>query len=264
MRTISMLLLLTAINANAQLIDTILNVSSYKLHFRILKGYNSPILFESGGGLDATQWDSIATVIHHRSHATVITYDRAGFGRSSLDTLNYSILQEIKGLESALQRLGYSDDNLLLVGHSLGGFYNRLYAARHPKQVKGILLLDPRIPSYTDMRFARRYFQGLNRKDFESEYMSLYYVLAKMEHNSNYVRQVPLPTTIPVLNIMAETGPFLEAKENERFKADQRDLVKASRNRSLIFAKGSTHNIPHDKPKLVIEQVIHFYKKCLL
>lgn len=257
-------MLLVASNADAQLLDTTLTAGPYKLHFRVLKGKNPPILFESGGGFDTSQWNSIATVVHYNLQATVITYDRAGFGKSSFDTVNYNILQEIKSLEAALQKLGYSDSNLLLVGHSLGGFYNRVYAARHPKQVKGIIFIDPRIPSYADMRFARKYFQSLNREDFETEYVSLYYVLAKMEGNSNYVRQISLPSAIPILDIMAENGPFLEAAENKRFKTDQHNLVKAYRNRSLLFAKGSTHNIPHDKPDLVIEQIISFYAKYLL
>ncbi|GAB3907748.1 alpha/beta fold hydrolase [Larkinella knui] len=254
---------LVTVNADAQLLDTIVDTDAYKLHFRILKGKNPPILFESGGGQDASQWDSIATAVHHRLQATVITYDRAGFGQSSFDTAGYTILQEIKSLEAALQQFGYRDNNLLLVGHSLGGFYNRVYAARNPNQVKGIILVDPRIPSYADMRFARAYFQRLNRKEYEADYLSLYYLLARMERTSDYVRQVPLPSTIPLLDMMAEKGPFLDAKENERFKDDQRNLVKGHPNRSLIYVKGASHNIPHDKPGLMIEQIVNFYKKHL-
>lgn len=117
MKCFIVLLSLLAANANAQLLDTIVNVSPYQLHFKILKGKNSPILFESGGGQDASQWDSIARVTHQQLQATVITYDRAGSGKSSFDTVNYTILQEIKSLESALQQLGYSHANLLLIGH---------------------------------------------------------------------------------------------------------------------------------------------------
>ncbi|GGH48229.1 alpha/beta hydrolase [Dyadobacter endophyticus] len=225
----------------------------------MIKGERTPILFESGGGQDASQWDSIATIVHQRLKATVITYDRAGFGQSSLDTLGYTILREIKSLESALQKFGFINEKLLLVGHSLGGFYNRVYAARHSDQVKGIILVDPRIPSYGDMQFAKRYFQSMNRKDYESEYMSLYYLLARMESTSDYVRQVPLPTNIPLLDIMAENGPFEESFENERFKEDQRNLVKGYPNRRLIVAKGSSHNIPLDKPAMMIEQIVDFY-----
>jgi len=262
-QTLLAFLSLVAINAKAQLLDTISKASPYKLHLRILQGRNPPILFESGGGQDASQWDSIATIVHQQLQATVITYDRAGFGQSSFDTVNYTILQEIKSLEAALQQFGFDNTNMLLVGQSLGAFYNRVYAARHPAQVKGMILLDPRIPSYADMRLAKAYFQRLHRKDYEANYLSFYHLLARMERTSNYVRQVPLPSSIPLLDIMAEHGPFAEARENERFKADQRNLVKGHRNRRLLFAKGSSHNIPHDKPALVIEQIVHFYKKYL-
>ena len=262
-QVLPLLLLLVSASANAQVLDTIVRVAPYQLHFKILQGKNPPILFESGGGMDSSQWDSIATNVNQQLQATVITYDRAGFGKSSFDTTGYTILQEIQSLEAALQLFGYSKANLLLVGHSLGGFYNRVYAARHPNQVKGIILLDPRIPSYADMRFARRYYQTLNRKDFEADYLSLYYLLARMERTSNYVRQVPLPPAIPVLDLMAEYGPYPEASENERSKQDQRSLVKAYPNRRLLLVEGSSHNIPLDKPALVIEQVVHFYKKYL-
>ncbi|MDQ6479438.1 alpha/beta hydrolase [Dyadobacter sp. LHD-138] len=260
-RAIFIILSLIAVNAEAQLIDTLIDVSPYTLHFRILKGKNLPILFESGGGMDASQWDSIATVLHHRLQATVITYDRAGFGKSTLDTANYTILQEIKSLEVALGNFGYGNADFLVVGHSLGGFYNRVFAGRHPEQVKGIVLLDPRIPSYEDMSFARNYFKSLDRKDYEPDDISLYHLLANMERNSNYVRQVPLPSEIPILNIMAEKGPFTEVQENERFQADQRSFVKAAKNRKLVLAKGSSHNIPYDKPGLVIELITNFYQK---
>lgn len=255
--------LLVAHNATAQLLYTLIDVGPYKLHFKILRGKNSPILFESGGGLDASQWDSIAPVVHQQLQATVIMYDRAGFGKSSLDTANYNILQEIKSLEAALEKFGYSKGNFLLVGHSLGGFYNRVFAARHTKQVKGIIFLDPRIPSQEDMKFARNYFQTLSRKDFEPEYLSLYYLLANMERTSEYVGQISLAPSIPILDIMAETGPFKEEKENQRFKTDQRNLVNGYKNRKLLLAKGSSHNIPYDKPTLVIEQIIDFYRRHL-
>lgn len=258
-----LLLLLVSVDVKAQALDTSVRVAPYQFHFKILQGQNPPILFESGGGMDSSQWDSIATSVHQQLQATVITYDRAGFGKSSFDTTGYTILREIQSLEAALQLFGYSKANLLLVGHSLGGFYNQVYAARHPSQVKGIILLDPRIPSYADMRFARRYFQTLTSKDFEADYLSLYYLLARMERTSNYVRQLPLPPGIPLLDLMAEYGPYSEASENERFKQDQRSLVKAYPNRRLLLVKGSSHNIPHDKPRLVIKQIVSFYRMHL-
>ncbi|MBN7811441.1 alpha/beta hydrolase [Algoriphagus sp. H41] len=250
------------IQAKAQAVDTLIDVGGYKLHFNILKGNGTAILFESGGGLDASQWDFIAETLHHRLEATVITYDRAGFGESTLDTLNYSILEEIEGLEVGLTTLGYGDSEYFLVGHSLGAFYNWLLAARNPDQVKAIVFFDPRIPSSEDERFARDYFQTLDRKDFEEGgYLSLYHLLGKIEANSNCIGKYSLPQDVPILNVMAETGPFDSAKENLRFQAAQLEFVKAGENRRLVLAKGSSHNIPLDDRCLVIEHIEAFYKE---
>jgi len=255
--------LLTCHQLKAQTIDTLVSVQSYKLHFLITKGRGIPIIFESGGALNADQWNYIAKKIHETLKVPIITYDRQGFGKSGLDTANYTLLNEIIGLETALKSLGYASSDMVLVAHSLGAFYCRLYAARHPKQVKGIVMLDPRIPSYADMAFARDVFNGLDRKKFKYEELSLYYVLAKMGSNSNYLRRIPLPANIPVLDMMAEVGPFTLKKDNDRFKSDQIRFVKGHNNRTLVVAKGSSHNIPQDKPELVITQIIQFYKRVI-
>lgn len=184
------LLLLLSVNTDAQLLDTLLDTKPYRLHFRVRKGRNPPILFEAGGGQDASQWDSIAAIIHQRLEATVITYDRAGFGQSNFDTTDYTIQREIQCLEIALQQLGYQHTRLILVGHSLGAFYNWVYTARHPRQIWGLMWLDPRLPSRVDQRFARAYFQRLNRVDYEPDYLSLYYLLARMARTSAYVGQL--------------------------------------------------------------------------
>lgn len=64
----------------AQTIDTVIGVGGYQLHFKIIKGKGTPILFEAGGGEDATTWNKIIQPIADRTAATLITYDRAGFG----------------------------------------------------------------------------------------------------------------------------------------------------------------------------------------
>ena len=247
--------LVSLVSAYAQ-VDTLVDVGSYKLHFRILKGETNPILFESGGGLDARQWDSISTVLHGKLNATIITYDRQGFGQSGLDTSKFSILDEIKGLELGLERLGYANKSKLLVCHSLGAFYSRLYAFRNPQLVKGIIMLDPGIPSYADMKFARSVSSKLVKGNFSKKDLGLYYVLAEMERNSDFVRKKSIPSNIPIVNIMAEQGPFNSAVENEKFKLAQKDFLNKRVNARLVYAKGSSHNIPQDQPDIVISEIV--------
>jgi len=247
----------------AQIIDTLIDVGTHKMHFKIIKGDSTHILFESGGGLTLAQWDSIITPVHDLTAATIITYDRQGFGASSLDTAKYTILNEIKGLETGLRKLGYGSKPMLLVGHSFGAFYNRVYASRNVAQIKGIVMLDPRIPSFADMAFARSVYYSLDSVTLKKESLALYFVLANMERNSDFVRRVPIKPGLPILNVMAETGPFDSTTDNERFQSAQRLFVKEGSNRVLLLAKGSTHNIPLDQPQLVIDQIVLFYKKHL-
>jgi pimeloyl-ACP methyl ester carboxylesterase len=255
------ILLLYPQPARAQITDTLIDIGPCQLHFKIIKGMGAPVLFESGGAMDANQWDSIATDFHHTTGATTITYDRQGFGKSGLDTLHYSILNELKGLETGLQQLGYAHKKLILVCHSLGNFYARLYASKHPDLVKGIVMLDPRIPSPADAQHAHHIFANLDQDKLKQQSLTLYYLLRDMEANSNYVSRTILSPNLPIIDIMAEEGPFTSAADNQQFKTDQKNFIKQFSNGKLVFANGSTHNIARDKPGLVTQCLIPFYKK---
>ena len=107
-------------SVQAQTIDTLIDVGGYQLHFKIIKGKGIPILFEAGGGEDARTWKKIIQPIADRIATTLITYNRAGFGKSTFDTTRHGIQNGMIGLETGLRKLGY-DGNILLVAHSQGG-----------------------------------------------------------------------------------------------------------------------------------------------
>jgi pimeloyl-ACP methyl ester carboxylesterase len=112
-----------------------LDIGDYRLHFRVWSGVEPSVLFESGGGGDSTQWDTMATQVIERTGAGVITYDRAGFGQSDLPPTPYDIEAEVDALWSGLQRLA-PNHSFVLVAHSYGAFLTALFAAKHPQVVK--------------------------------------------------------------------------------------------------------------------------------
>lgn len=75
-------------------------------------------------------------------HTTVVAYDRAGYGFSDPGDRPLSAAAVADDLHDALQRRGLSGP-YLLVGHSLGGGYVRVFTARYPDEVAGLVLLDP-------------------------------------------------------------------------------------------------------------------------
>ncbi|PIB28028.1 hypothetical protein [Maribacter sp. 4G9] len=56
--------------------DTLVDIGGYNLHFIIVKGDGIPILFEAGGGNDASVWNGILDKIHEVTGTTLITYCR--------------------------------------------------------------------------------------------------------------------------------------------------------------------------------------------
>ena len=72
----------------------------------------------------------------------VCAVDRAGYGFSDPGPLPRDVLAEAKDLHDAVAAAGISKP-LLLVAHSWGGAIDLEYAYLHPKDVAGMLLLDP-------------------------------------------------------------------------------------------------------------------------
>src|SRR5690348_16345260 len=153
----------TDINLNKDslpIVDTMVDVGGYRLHFRIIEGSGTPILFESGSGTDLSTWDTILRPLAHTTHATLITYERAGFGKSELDSSNvdvdkHGLLQGVEALKTGLEKLGYHG-KIMLVASSFGGFYATLFAARNPQAVKATVLIDANLACWFTDEFVKR------------------------------------------------------------------------------------------------------------
>jgi pimeloyl-ACP methyl ester carboxylesterase len=77
-------------------------------------------------------------------HTTVVLYDRAGLGWSEEGPWPTG-KRTVEDLH-ALLHAARVPPPYVLVGHSAGGLHVRLYAARHPEQVAGLVLVDASHP----------------------------------------------------------------------------------------------------------------------
>ena len=95
-------------------------------------------------------------------HTRVCAYDRAGYGWSDYNPAPRTLEQQVNELHGLLQ--GANEQGpFILVGHSYGARVDRVYAAKYPDEVTGMVLMDAGV-LYDDPRYPAE-----TQSDFESE-----------------------------------------------------------------------------------------------
>ncbi|HEX6429935.1 MAG TPA: alpha/beta fold hydrolase [Niastella sp.] len=259
---------LMANSGRSQTIDTLIDVGGYRLHFHIIKGKGMPILFEAGSGADVSMWDIMLKPLADITHATLITYDRAGFGKSELDTMNddvdkHGILHGIEGLETGLKKLGYGG-NIIQVASSFGGFCATLYASRHPATVKAAVLIDANhicwfIDAFVESEMKER---KKNSASIKNQNLAYYYQALNLQNTVELMRKTPFPATIPVIDLVSEFN-FPDSVSAARWKVCHRQFADAQPNREGITAYRCRHVIFNDNPSLVINAIVKAYTGTL-
>jgi hypothetical protein len=250
----------------SQTIDILINIGNHKLHFNIIKGKGVPILFETGGGADGTAMNNILQPIAEKTGATIITYDRAGFGESTIDTLQtdiaaHNIIAGIEDLEFALKKLGY-DNKIMLVAHSYGGWYSTLYAARNPEKVKSAVLIDVNHDYYTDQYVSETLEKQKNDiVNWKKNNLGFYYMATNLKNNVEIMRKNNFPVQIPVTDFVNGKPFWKDAEKIERWKNCHKNFVAAAPNRIEIIATNCGHLIYIDNPDLVINSIVESYNK---
>jgi len=97
----------------------------------------------------------------------VCLIDRAGYDMDSITTESRNLETVAKELDSALNRAGIGN-NIILVGHSLGGLYVRQYQALYPERVAGLVLLDASSSNQFD-RLPREFYEILKAQPQQLE-----------------------------------------------------------------------------------------------
>lgn len=113
-------------------------------------GEGSPtIVLEAGLGGDSSSWVFVQPRLSELTR--VCSYDRAGYYFSDPGPMPRTADAAVDDLHAVLEAAKVRGP-FLVVGHSLGGLLVRLYAARYPADVIGMVLLDPSVENVEDVR----------------------------------------------------------------------------------------------------------------
>jgi pimeloyl-ACP methyl ester carboxylesterase len=131
---------------SGQMVD----LGGYKLHL-YCQGAGSPtVVMESGLGDFSLIWALVQPEVAQSTR--ICAYDRAGFGWSESSPRPRTAENIVEELHALLQQADIASP-YVLVGHSMGGVYVRLYAHKYPDEVTGMVLVDS---SHEEQDFARR------------------------------------------------------------------------------------------------------------
>jgi pimeloyl-ACP methyl ester carboxylesterase len=147
---------LSAVDATAHAGRLVRLPDGRRLNFRCI-GHGSPtVLFEGGFAATSLAWTKVQAEVAKSLRACA--YDRAGYGFSDPGPPPRDGAATAKDLDEGL-RAAHIDGPFVLVGHSAGGLYVRLFADRRPADVVGMVLADPSI-EHQDQRFAAVFGPG--------------------------------------------------------------------------------------------------------
>src|SRR5262245_48308154 len=126
--------------AMADLTDLDFDIGDRSLHV-VRSGQGSPaVILEAGAGGWSEMWRPVQELAGE--FTSTYSYDRAGHGSSDSGG-RWSLESWLADLEAWLAA-GRVAAPYLLVGHSIGGHVVRAFAARHPADVMGMILVDAR------------------------------------------------------------------------------------------------------------------------
>jgi pimeloyl-ACP methyl ester carboxylesterase len=135
----------------------LVNVGGYKMHIYCMGEGSPTIILDHVGGGSSVDWALIQPKL--AEHTRVCAYDRAGYGWSDYNPAPRTLEQQVNELHGLLA--GANEQGpYILVGHSYGARVDRVFAAKYPDEVTGMVLMDagvlyddPRYPAQTLLEF---------------------------------------------------------------------------------------------------------------
>jgi pimeloyl-ACP methyl ester carboxylesterase len=136
----------TALDASSSSMPgRLVDVGGHQLHLNCTGTGSPTVVLEAGGGAMAAQlaWITPGAA----PDTTICVYDRAGRGWSEAADSPQDALAISTDLHTLLHLAGVPGP-YVMAGHSFGGLYALTYAANHPGEVTGLVLIDSTSPDY--------------------------------------------------------------------------------------------------------------------
>jgi pimeloyl-ACP methyl ester carboxylesterase len=220
----------------------------------LVGGQGSPaVVFEGGFGTGIASWSSVQKDV--AAFTQTVSYDRAGLGQSDPGPKPRSAKQIATELHAALQKSGVKPP-YVMVGHSFGGIYVRVFADMYPNEVVGMVLIDPSQESFND-------WLGKNQPDrlkaAESNIAKagegVQAEFAAVDTSYSQARVAKVPAGIPVTLLTATEDESMPAEARKVWIEKHKEWLATVPGSKHIIVEKATHFIQAQQPGLVVEAI---------
>jgi len=204
-------------------------------------------------------------------HTQVVAYNRAGYGKSGAGPLPRDCGREAEELKRLLERAAVPAP-YVLVGHSLGGLNMQAFAAMYPREVAGMVLLDP--PPVSFLLKQDHAELGAMAERMTAEWQAIadaggdqadFFRMIASEHREMFgasARRVASLADFGDLLLVvvaagrANPGFGENAEEFQKYWIEQNRRLSAKSTRGrFILAEGASHYLYLDAPDLVAKTI---------
>lgn len=246
--------------------EHMIDVGGRRLHSFVYGSGGPAVVLVSGFGAPQEYWNPVVAGIAELT--TVVTYDRAGYGKSERGARPVHGQQTADDLHALLGKLGVPKP-YILVGHSYGGRIVRLFASAYPSDTAGLVLEEAGHEDLPDAQLAA--LTGQDRETLETMIAPFRAKVpdprTEMDYMAETVEQLrrsgPLPRVPLVVITAASRGsglpavfsPDSQAKLTEVAMAMQKKLVELVPGGEHILVEGAGHNVHLERPEAVLGPV---------
>jgi pimeloyl-ACP methyl ester carboxylesterase len=216
------------------------------------------VVFESGLGQGKRTWAPVFSAIAAMTRA--VAYDRAGYGQSERSKQSRDGLQIVLELRDMLQTENIAPP-YVLVGHSLGGTYMKLFAKTFPDEVAGVVLVDARHAEFTQ----RCRQLGIPRLLYQppDALLAMLAPVARAELEAAPLtlkqtrRAGPFPS-VPLIVLTQSTATSRWPKGLKKvWEASQQNMAKMSKLGRIKICQDAGHHVHEDRPDVVVSAVLN-------
>lgn len=236
-------------------------VNGYDVEYELKGQGEQVILLEAGGSASLSDWDKVYERLS--KVAKVLRYSRIGNGNSSQLKKNYSSEEYAHEATLLLRALNITEP-VVYIAHSYGAYIGRVFAARYPKKLSALMLIEPAsehdvdIMRQIDLVKAEQEIAAIKLDDMKNGLSNQYLDFWAKRPLPDYPEIPDVPVTV-IASVKKVSNPsvlFFTDKGRELWGELHTNWVNAFPQGRAVLTDRSGHYPQIEEPEMVIAEII--------